>query len=234
MPQVTDLLKRLKSPTTIQLIRVYETLLYHPNYKKTTLNHSNLSSYRSISQLSSISKTMERIVSAQLIHYITTNSIIDKFQSAYLPHRSTESALNLIINDILLSLNNKSPCYLVLLDLSSAFDTLNHDILALRLNEIGIHGQVHIWFLSFFSLRSSSVKINTPFSTPFISTHGVPRGSWLGPLLFIIYILSINSIFRKYPYIHYHLYAVLLQMYISFPIYCDSNSIQLSIFNCLT
>ena len=62
-----------------------------PIIKKTTLSHSNLSSYRPITQLSSISKTLERIVSAQLIHYITTNSIIDKFQSAYLPYCSTES-----------------------------------------------------------------------------------------------------------------------------------------------
>ena len=83
----------------------------------------------------------------------------------------------------------------MLLDLSSAFDTLNHAILALRLNEIDIHGQVHRWFLYFFSLRSSLVKINSSFSTPFISTHDVPQGSVLGPLVFIIYNLPIKSIF---------------------------------------
>ena len=84
--------------------------------------------------------------------------------------------------------------------------------------------------MSFFS---SSVKINSSFSTPFINTHGVPHGSVLGLLLFI-YMLPIKSIFRNYPYIHYHLFADDLQIYTSFPISCDSNSIQLSIFNCLT
>ena len=93
--------------------------------------------------------------------------------------------MNLIIKGLLISLDNKSPCYHVLLDLSSAF-------------------------------------------------NGVPQGSVLSHLLFIIYILPIKSIFRKYPYIYYHLFADDLQMYTSFQISCESNSIQLSIFNCLT
>ena len=223
---------------TSLIISIVSTSMKHsyitPIIKKTTLSHSNLSSNRPISQLSSISKTLERIVSAQRIHYITSNSIIDNFQSYYLPHRSTESALNLIINDILISLDNKALCYIVLFDLSSAFDILNNDILALRLNEIGIHGQVHSLFILFFSLRSSSVTMNSPFSTPSAITHGVPQGSVLDHLLFIFYMLPIKSIFRKYLYIHYHLFADDLQIYTTFPIYCDSNSIQLSIFNCLT
>ena len=64
-----------------------------PILKKTTLDQSNLSSYRPNSQLSSISKTLERVVSTQLINYITSNAIIDTYQSAYLPHRSTETVL---------------------------------------------------------------------------------------------------------------------------------------------
>ena len=78
------------------------------------------------------------------------------------------------------------------------------------------------------------MKINSSFYTPFISTYGVLKGSVLGPLLFIIYIIPIKSIFRKYPYIYYHIFADDLQMYTSFPISCDSNFIQQSIFNCLT
>ena len=69
------------------------------------------------------------------------------YQSAYLPRRSTETGITLIIHDILIYLDNKAPCYIVLLYLSSAFDTLDHNILSIGLNEIGINFQVHSWFM---------------------------------------------------------------------------------------
>ena len=109
---------------------------------KPTLDHSNLANYIPISQISSISKTLERVVSSQLIQYIISNNIVDYFQSPYLNNHSTEKDLHLIISDILLSLDSKSPCYLVLLDLSCAFDSLNLQIISFRLREIGINGQV--------------------------------------------------------------------------------------------
>ena len=111
-----------------------------PILNKHNLNSSLLSSYRPVTQLSSISKTMERIVVRQLIDYIISNYIVDCFQSAYLPNRSTETTLNIVFNDIILSMYNKASCYLVLLDLSSAFDTLNYRIFPYRLREIGIRG----------------------------------------------------------------------------------------------
>ena len=86
-----------------------------------------------------------------MIKYSMSNTIVDIYQSTYLPRRSTETALTLIINDILIYLANKSPCYLVLLYLSSAFDTLDHNILSIGLNAIGIHGQVYSWLMYFIS-----------------------------------------------------------------------------------
>ena len=130
-----------------------------PLLKKPTLDHSNLANYRPISQLSSMSKTLEQVVSSQLIQYITSNTIVDCFQSAYLPQCSTATALNLIISEILLSLDDKSPCYLVMLDLSCVFDSLNLHILSFRLREIGINGQVLNLFNSFVSNRSSSLQL---------------------------------------------------------------------------
>ena len=89
-----------------------------------------------MSQLSSIYKTAERVDSNQLINYSMFNVIVDKYKIAYLPHRSTETALTLIINDILIYLDDKAPYYLVLLFLSSAFDNFNTILFPLDLMKI--------------------------------------------------------------------------------------------------
>ena len=90
-----------------------------PILNKHNLDSSILSNYHPVSQLSSISKTMEFIDARQLIDYIISNYIVYCFQSAYLPNRSTETALNIVFNYIILSMDNKASCYLVLLALSS-------------------------------------------------------------------------------------------------------------------
>ena len=88
-------------------------------------------------------------------------------------------------------MDNKASCYLVILDLSSDFDTLNHRILFYRLREIGIHGQVNNWLMLFVSNRISSVKIKSSLSAPFDQTHGVPQGSALGPILLFYIFFSL-------------------------------------------
>ena len=142
-----------------------------------------------------------------------SNVIVDKYQSAYLTHRSTETSITLIINDILISLDNKASYYLALIDLSSSFNTLDHNILSIRLNGIGIYGQVNIWFMFFVSSRTYSVYINLTLSPPYVNIHGVSHCYIFVHILFIIYILPIKYIFHKYPNIHYHLYVDDLQIY---------------------
>ena len=99
--------------------------------------------------------------------------------------------------------------------MSSAFDTLDHNVLINRLSAIGITGIAINWFTSYITNRSSSVRINTHSSPSRSITHGVPQGSVLGPLLFNIYLLPMFDIFTDYPDISFHTYADDLQLYIN-------------------
>ena len=110
--------------------------------------------HRPISHQSSIYKLLERIVSKQLLHFLLSNNILDKYQSTYLPHRSTETALKYIINDIIISMGHGLYTYLNLFELYTELDTLNHYILSKRLNELGTRGQVHAWFMAYISHRT--------------------------------------------------------------------------------
>ena len=199
-----------------------------PILKKHNLDSSILSNYRPITQLSSISKTMERIVARQLIDYIISNSIWYGSRLG-IPNRSTETALNIVFNDIILSMDNKDSCYLVLLDLSSAFDTLNHRILSYHLREIVIHGQVHNWLMSFVSNRIYSIKIKSSLSAPFEHTF-LKDQYWVRFFLFCIF-------FPLIFFLNTHIFVItsLLMTYkfIFFPPGSDIDIIQHSIANCI-
>ena len=99
--------------------------------------------------------------------------------------------------------------------MSSAFDTLDHNVLINRLSAIGIKGTALNWFTSYITNRSSSVRINTHSSPSRSITHGVPQGYVLGPFLFNIYLLPMFDIFTNYPYISFHTYADDLQIYLN-------------------
>ena len=184
-----------------------------PTIKKPDLDKSLLASYRPISHLSYISKVLERVVAIQLNDYILSNKILNKFQSAYTKKKNTETALVYIINSLQRASFNKHSSVIILLDLSAAFDTLDHSTLMLRLQSIGINGTALEWFKSYLQNRYFSIQIDSLTSTPRSIHHGVPQGSVLGPILFNIYMIPIFDIFNKYPNIGYHSYADDLQVY---------------------
>ena len=121
---------------------------------------------------------------------------------------------------------------MLLLDLSSAFDTIKHDLLIDRLKMIGISDTVLLWFTSYLQNRYFSIKINNEYSSKKLLSHGVPQGSVLGPILFSIYLLPLIDIFNQFPDMNYHLYADDLQIYTELPLHALPSD-NYSLLNCL-
>ena len=199
---------------------VFPSNLKHANItpllKKENLDKEILKNYRPVSNLPFLSKVIEKIVAARLRTHLEVNKLWCKMQSAYRPFHSTKSALLCVQNDILSSLNNKKMVALVLLDLSAAFDTIDHEKLLHRLEtRFGINGTALDWFGSYLSNRSQAVRINNSSSEKMYLNFGVPQGSVLGPILFILYVAPVADIANKHGVSHM-LYADDTQLYVEF------------------
>ena len=187
-----------------------------PLLKKSSLSKNDLKNYRPVSNLNFISKILEKIVASRLQSHISNNGLANPMQSAYRKNHSTESALLRVQNDITIKMDKGEVTALILLDLSAAFDTIDHFTLTDRLsNWYGISGPALSWFSSYLKDRCQSVKIQDTFSDPVTLLYGVPQGSVLGPLLFTLYTTPLSSIISTFGLDH-HLYADDTQIYISF------------------
>ena len=129
-----------------------------PLPKKTGLGVDNMSSYRPISKLSFVSKVLQKHIAIQIQHHMETHNLFDTFQSAYRPHHSCEPAIVHIQDDITKSLHSHKYVILVLLYLSSALDSDDHDILMNKLYKIGVRGRTYRWVKSYLSSRTQAVE----------------------------------------------------------------------------
>ena len=171
--------------------------LVTPLLKKDDLDPEVLKNYRPVSNLSFFSKVLERVVAARLTNYMTINQLHEPMQSAYRACHSTETALVRVQNDILRTLDQGGAAILVLLDLSAAFDTIDHSILLSRMESaLGVKGSALQWFKSYLLGRKQRIKINDHFSENQEILWSVPQGSVLGALLFLIYIIPLAQLIR--------------------------------------
>ena len=152
----------------------WKNALVHPLLKKPGLELGN-KIFRPISNLQFTSKLTEKAVAIQLQTHMLTNDLFPEMQSAYREHHSTDTALLKVKNDILMNMDMGHVTLLVLLDLSAAFDTVDHDILIHRLQwPLGLHGSALQWFRSYLRGRSQQLAINGALSKKFGLEYGVP------------------------------------------------------------
>ena len=190
------------------------------------------SNYRPISNLSTISKILERVVLKRLSSHVSVLRNFNLFQSAYRSHHSTETALLYITESLRIICATGSAAILVSLDISAAFDTITHpNMLDILEDYFHISGIALSWFQSYLSERKQFVKISC--SSTFVSLRfGVSQGSVFGPILFSLYTSPISEIIQKHDVL-YHQFADDITLFTGAS-YLDSHPSLTKISECIT
>lgn len=187
-----------------------------PLLKKPDLDKNSLKSYRPVSNLSFISKLYETAVTRQLMAHFNRHNLLDSHQSAYRKYHSVETTLMQVSSSALQHLDAGRAVFLVLLDLSAAFDTLEHTTLLHVLHdEFGISGTALSWLESYLRDRSFLVRIGSECSDRRPLRQGVPQGSVLGPILFNCFMSNLMRELRRLD-VEVHSYADDTQIWIAF------------------
>jgi len=170
-----------------------------PLLKKAGLDSSSPGNYRPISNLSTVSKVLERLVLTRLRPHLLGSANFSKYQSAYEKGHSTEIALLEVLDGVYMAADNKQVTVLIGLDFSAAFDTVDHEILLQRLqSEFGVTDTPLDWLRSYLATRTQFEKLGQHQSPTVGFDVGVPQGSVLGPLLFVIYCSPVADVIASH------------------------------------
>ena len=204
-----------------------------PLLKKPSFDPFDMKSYRPVSNLTFIGKFLECFAVKRFHEHASAHCLFPVHQCAYRPRHSTETAVVSVLGDIFHAVDSGKVCTLVLLDLSTAFDTVDHSILLMVLKDrFGVQGGVFDWFMSYLTGRTQSVSTSTERSEPTELTRGVPQGSVLGPVKFIAYTEELHATADQFSICH-HAYADDTQLLACVQLK-DVNSARRSLERCVT
>ena len=200
----TDILKGINNIICIPLSKIYNMCIengIHPSRLK--LSHALptfkkgsrllVSNYRPISLLSNLDKILEKMMHKRIYSFLEKYEILYNLQFGFRSKYSTNHALVHMTETIRSALDSGNVTCGVFVDFQKAFDTVNHEILLQKLDHYGFRGVINQWFRSYLTDRSQKVVINGFESDNKIMHHGVPQGSVLGPILFLIYINDLHN-----------------------------------------
>lgn len=192
-PIITTLINLSMTEATVP--KLLKTSIIRPIYKSGT--KSDYNNYRPISILPIIEKVLEEVISTRLNGFLSKYKVISKCQYGFQKGRSINELLGNFTNHINQGLNESISSLVLFIDFSKAFDTLSHTKLIETLERSGVRGKCLNWFKNYLECRSFRVKIGNCISDEQCSPYGVPQGSKLGPILYIIYANEMINVLKN-------------------------------------